>query len=98
MAELKSTRYREALLFDALERFDYVLYAWEQYQVNNNLWLLVGILLAQMPKLNALCETVPGFRNEFWTSDVRVQMQELVNDYPGLVKDYWDFVVRPDLK
>ena len=70
MAALRSGRMPEALAFDALERWDYVLYALEQYFERGNEKILVQVLRNQVAKLDRLCVELHGLRQAVWTDEV----------------------------
>ncbi len=84
MAELARERRVEALLFDAIERWDYVIYAVEQYQSYDNLQILAETLQHQCHHLDRLAkeldETVPVFGEQIWTPKIRTFCQQIIDE------------------
>lgn len=78
MADLRSGRMPEALAFDALERWDYVLYALEQYFERGNEKILVQVLRNQVPKLDRLCGELHGLRQVVWTDEIATECRAFV--------------------
>lgn len=70
MEELAREKRMEALAFEALERWDYVLYALEQYLKRGNAQILVQTLRHQIPHLRELAVLLPGFGTEVFTESV----------------------------
>lgn len=64
--------------FNAIERYDYVLYAFEQYRTRGNEKILVQTLRHQMPHLDRLAGTVPGVREVIWDHDLRKWVGEFL--------------------
>ncbi len=60
----------ECLIFEALERFDYILYAMEQYLEKGNRKIAVQTLRNQIPHLDRLSGEIPGFRETVWTNEI----------------------------
>lgn len=73
--ELKETRYFEAMLFKALEKFEYIFYPIEMRKKHKYLltWLLRGIL----PRMQNCAKEIPGFREVVFT----VLLEEQITDY-----------------
>jgi len=67
MAEIVKKFPMETFAFDAIERWDYVLYALEQYHERGNEKILVQVLRNQVKHLNILANELPGFGDEIWT-------------------------------
>ena len=61
MRVLRRDRYKEALAFEAIEYWDYVLYALEQYCERSNARILVQVLRNIAPHLDRLAGQLPGF-------------------------------------
>ncbi len=60
----------ECLLFDALERFDYFLYALEQYQTLGKAKILVQVLRNNALHFDRLSRDLPGFKQVLWRPDL----------------------------
>lgn len=73
----------DCLAFEAIERFDYVLYAWEQERHLDNARILVQVLRNQMPHLDRLAEELIGFGTEIWTPAIREYFREFLAQYEG---------------
>lgn len=71
MEYLKQNKHLEILAFEALERWDYVLYALEQYKDRQNERILVRVLRNQAPHLDRLADELPGFKEEIWNEKIR---------------------------
>jgi hypothetical protein len=83
MLELASENFLEANIFDAVERWDYVLYALEQYHERGNEKILVQVLRGQIPHLDRLADKVPGLRQTVWTDDVGLWATNFIKAYEG---------------
>lgn len=71
MAELAAQQRQECLVFDAVERWDYVLYALEQFHDRGNTRILVQVMRHQKEHLDRLAEELPGFGQEVWTDAIK---------------------------
>jgi len=80
---LQTNKQKEALAFEALERWDYVLYALEQYKERRNEKILVQVLRNQIPELNKLASLMPGFEEEVWTKKARDWFEQFVEERNG---------------
>jgi hypothetical protein len=75
MKILRREKRFEALAFEAIERLDYVFYAFDQFSENDNKEILVQTLRHQLSHLEYLGEKLPGFCNIWswaesdWTRD-----------------------------
>lgn len=98
MAGLAEKYSMEALLFEAVERWDCVLFAWEQYQDSNNKFLLAGVLHSQFARLCELCGLIPGFGQEILPPDVRKEWQRFLEDNQNLVEEFKTFLGLTDQK
>jgi len=83
MVWLADNRKMEALAFEAVERWDYVLYALEQYVERGNVKILVQTLRHQSPHLDRLARELPGFGREVWTDEVRKWCQAFLREHRG---------------
>lgn len=88
MATLRIGRRPEALAFDALERWDYILYALEQYVERGNQKILVQVLRNQVPKLDRLCSDLHGLREAVWTDDIAVEFHTFLYVHAGKWMEY----------
>jgi hypothetical protein len=75
---LANANYFEALAFEAIERWDYVLYALEQYLDKKNERIFVQVLRNQTPHLNRLALDLPGFGVEVWKTATRQWCEEFL--------------------
>jgi hypothetical protein len=71
----------ECLAFDAVERWDYVLYALEQFLVYDNTKILVQTMRHQAPHLDRLTKELPGFGEQIWTTSTRSCFSNLLEDF-----------------
>jgi hypothetical protein len=79
--ELAETRAVEALVFNALEKWDYVLYALEQYEHLANAFILAEVLGRQMAELDESARLIPGFAQEIWTPEIRTWCVHFLADH-----------------
>jgi 5'-deoxynucleotidase YfbR-like HD superfamily hydrolase len=75
----------EVYAFEAVERWDYLLYAIEQYQKFGNEKILVQVLRHQIHHLDRLTSSLPGFGEIIWTEEVRVTLSKFLH----LHKEKW---------
>jgi hypothetical protein len=83
MSGIAITNRLEAMVFDVVERWDYVLYAVEQYYERGNEKILVQTLRHQIPHLNRLSNELPGFGEKIWTKEISIWATELLKDCDG---------------
>lgn len=83
MRELAVTRRNEALAFDAVERWDYVLYAIEQFEARGNKEILTQVLRHQVPHLRRLADELPGFRETVWVQAIDRDAEAFLRDREG---------------
>ena len=84
---IMTTLYRkykfEAIAFDAIERWDYVLFAIEQYLRRENRKVLVQTLRNQAPHLDRLANELPGFGETVWTNTLSAWCAEFMLSLNG---------------
>ena len=80
---LLGRRQVESLVFEAIERFDYLLYALEQWIERKKVKILVQVLRNQVPHFDRLCLKLPGFREELWTSDLEKWSHDFLSVHHG---------------
>ncbi len=73
----------ESLVFEAVERFDYLLYALEQWVERRQVKILVQVLRNQAQHFNRLSLELPGFRKELWTLELEEWSHDLLNSHQG---------------
>jgi hypothetical protein len=71
MADLAKNKKMEALVFRAVEYWDYLLFALEQYAVNEDGVLLTILLKNHTGVLENLKKELPGFEQLFWTEKIQ---------------------------
>jgi 5'-deoxynucleotidase YfbR-like HD superfamily hydrolase len=71
MVWLKEKRYPEALIFEAVEIFEYILFALEQDKKGNNKEIFQSVCKNQLTRIERLVRDLPGFREEIWTDEVQ---------------------------
>ena len=69
MKKLAKENKTECLLFEAIEKLDYILYAIEQYLERGNRKILVQVVRNQSPHMDKLASEIPGFRENVWTGE-----------------------------
>lgn len=85
----------EILLFDAIERVGYLVYAFEQLR-HGHRQIAVDTLNFQGPHLDRLANKLPGLADLLWSSDISQTcleyVQDMAIDYPNLLehnKEVW---------
>ena len=83
MVELVREKHMEALAFEALECWDYMLYAFEQYRTRGNAKILVQTLRNLIPRLRELVGLLPGFGAEVFTEELYDWCLRFMRIYDG---------------
>jgi hypothetical protein len=83
MSDLATNFSMEVLVFEAIERWDYVLYALEQYHDRGNEKILVQTLRHQIEPLNFLARELPGFGDAIWTADIFSWAHQFLVNHEG---------------
>lgn len=83
MKDISSQNRNECLMFDGVERIDYLLYAVEQYMDRSNEKILVQTLRHQVSHLDRLAGELTGFGEAIWTQDLRKSLQDFLGRYEG---------------
>lgn len=81
MEDLRQHRPMEILAFEAAERWDFVLYAAEQFRDRGNDVILSTVLQTHGPRLDELVEKLPGFGQEIWTPEIRKWRDEFLKKH-----------------
>lgn len=84
MSNLAVQNRNECLIFDIIERLDYILYAFEQYVDRGNVKILVQTLRHQMSHLDRLSLDVTGLGEVIWTPLTRESFESFLRQYEGL--------------
>jgi len=82
--ELAERKYFEALAFEAIERWDYLLYAAEQYSELGNEKILVQVLRHQLSHLNRLSKELPGFGEIIWSRSTAEGYEAFLESRKGM--------------
>lgn len=85
LCEILRRRPVEVLVFEAIERFDYLLYALEQWIKRGKVKILVQVLRNQAPHLSRLCAVLPDLREVLWTTD----LEKWSDAFLDLHQDKW---------
>lgn len=83
--DLKDSRGFEAKVFNALERYDYFLYAFESFQVCKDVVILTHVLRNQKHHLDRYVDEISQF-NKFWTPEIQdfsVEFLKIHKSIPG---------------
>lgn len=83
LEELAQHRSIEAKIFEAIERFDYLLYAVEQHLQRGQVKILVQTLRNQIGHFDRLCDELPGFREVLWTPELETWARSLLSRHEG---------------
>jgi len=81
IAELVEKRPMEVLAFDAAERWDYLLFALEQYKDRQNDVILSRVLQTHSARLDELAEKLPGFGQTVWTTEMKTWKEEFLKTH-----------------
>lgn len=73
----------EALVFDAIERYGYLLYAYREYHQNGQLPLLVQVLRNQQARLSELAVLLPTFGVAFYTPKLDAAVTRFLKTHRG---------------
>ncbi len=73
----------ERLVFEAVERFDYLLYAFEQYFTRQKAKILVHVLRNQWPKLEDLAVKIPGLAETLWMHEIGAWRESFLKQHEG---------------
>ena len=82
MTWLALNRQLEAQVFEALERWDYLLFALEQYEDRGNAKVLVQVLRHQVPHFERILVELPEFV-ELWTPELAVFSKRFMDEHEG---------------
>jgi hypothetical protein len=77
------------LLFPALERWEYLFYAYEGYVHHDDVGIFVNVLRAQVPHLQGYASTIDGFREVLFTKqfeDKCLEFMERNSEIPVVKK------------
>lgn len=74
----------DALIFTALEHFDYFLYAVEQLQDHGHEALMRHVVNNQLPHLRRFAKEIPGFAAVVWTPEIDTWAKQFLPE-PALV-------------
>jgi hypothetical protein len=83
MARLRVRYPREILAFEAIESWDYLLFAIEQYEELGFTMMMVQVLRNQVDRLDRYARDLPGFGQEIWTSEIQAWARDLLRRYEG---------------
>jgi len=83
MAYLKKFKKMECLLFEFIERWDYLVYALEQYSIRGNERILVNVLRPQSKRFNQLAKEIPGARELVWTKEAENWANNFLSKHEG---------------
>ena len=71
MTDLKANHRTEALMFEAIERWGYLIYALEQYTRFQNVDIVRDVLIRNAPHYKRLSQDLPGFKEVLWTDNMK---------------------------
>lgn len=74
----------EALIFEAIERYGYLLYAYREYHLRGDIEILVQVLRNQRTRLQSLAHALPAFGRHFYTSVLDEKIDHLLRENEGL--------------
>lgn len=83
MAYLRRHFLREIIAFEAVERWDYLLFPLEQYMATGNAKMLVQVLRNHAGHLSRIAIELPGFGETIWTPEIRMECAAILGAYDG---------------
>lgn len=83
MQWLRDNKPMEVLAFEAIETWDYLLFAMEQEFELGYTEMMVQVLRNQMDKLTRYASELPGFRQQIWNHEVQAWARELLQQHEG---------------
>jgi len=72
----------EAIVFEALESWEYIFYPLKAFQNGTDKLLLTRFLKNQIPRLQKFAEELPGFREEVFTRKFETWAVSHIRTYP----------------
>ncbi len=81
MAYLVQEHYAECVCHRALELWDYLMYGFEQYHLNQNHKMLVHVLRRNIAEMNTLATKWDGISQIFWTDERRSWIEDFLSQY-----------------
>jgi hypothetical protein len=76
----------EMLLFEIIERWDYLMYAMEQFLVHGNTEVVSEVIFRGGKRLDELAELVPNFCTKYWTPELSSWCWKHLEEYPLVAK------------
>jgi hypothetical protein len=76
LTQLREQKRTEALLFMAIEKWGYLLYAMEQYQRYGNRTILADVISRNNMSYHAIAGSLPGFSEVCWTEEMQTWCHE----------------------
>ncbi len=83
MKNLRQNYPQEMLAFEALERWDCLLFPLEQFAERGNAKVLVQVLRNQLPHLDRLAQELKGFGIVIWTPAIRAACVDFLDAHEG---------------
>lgn len=84
MGDLAREHLMEAFMFDAIERWDYLLYAFEQYHERGNKKILVQVLRNNIAAIQDISRNLEGFSTEIWTPELDLWTKNFLRAHEGM--------------
>lgn len=87
MKNLMLTNSNEVHAFEAIELWDYFMYAWEQYRDRNNELVILDCARNCFNRMDQTAQNVRGFQEFYWTDDLRQQVQQYMDEHAHVPQD-----------
>lgn len=87
LALLAAEKRLECLLFQVIEKLDYLLYALYELRTRGNLRIVVHVLRHNHTQLKALAGQLPGFAKELYTPEVVAWAEDLLQQFQGVTDE-----------
>ncbi len=77
----------EAMVFEVLESWEYIFYAYESFIYQGDDYILTQVLRRQMPSLQKYALVIRGFREEIFTKEFEKWAQDFIDAHPHIPYD-----------
>jgi 5'-deoxynucleotidase YfbR-like HD superfamily hydrolase len=91
LQKLSEKQHTEALIFEAIERYGYLVYAYREYKLRNDIEILVQVLRNQRPRLHWLAQALPAFSRRFYTPALDEAVGRLLETNQELYPEFTSF-------
>ena len=83
MSLIQRCRPREILIFDAIQRFAYLMCPIQHWQQTGTVEFLIRVVRRQIAHYDRFAAELPGFAELYWTPSFRTEMLGLIAEHEG---------------